>query len=505
MSEEKQTSVAKDHVQISDQGREALASIMDLSQIINPPFDEERSQEFSGALEKASSLTDNFSEVLQSKDDFTRGLAVFRITMLANSLDGIREDKFVPGTPLISQEQRMQVFEVVKTILNPFLEEVENLEPDGKYIWEGIFSLLKFSESSQVQDEFVVNLQSAVDRNIEKLARKFESVDHAEIYEFIKSSQNLYFALSFCSPERKKMIIPIIEQRIRENSVVACYYINSEEETLSKAANAKVVESLDEYELDSLEIVRDWQESYKESQGKAIERNYRAILALEEEKPGISAQLNTLFNISNFGRYPHELLVRQVERMNLNVPFGVAMYAKDDHNGAYYQAGQRVDSLHDSLEDNYDIRIFEFGSQRQAVKIFNRIKRTWKDNKISFALFGAHGSKRSMFFGKDQGRITTADLQHPIFKSLRTLFENEATVVLDSCSTGKKPVVNLGFAITLSALGFNVQAAEGVFHGVKSFQAVLSSNGELTDILVTPNNQDEKIIRYKNGEVVNKE
>lgn len=250
-------------------------------------------------------------------------------------------------------------------------------------------------------------------------------------------------------------------------------------------------------ELDSTSIKNDWENSTPDIENRTV-LNMASIERLELERPGLVKVLHDEFGISDFSRYPDSVLIRQYdERNNTNLPYGVVIYPKGDHNGAFYQDSQVFTGLVDALSGRYALRIYEAGSRLQVAKCLARANARYnkggEGHKISFGILGGHGTVDSIWFGSDTregedgglaedkfGAITSDDL--PAEKStiagriVGEYFEIHPSIVLVSCSTGQANA-NKGFARTMSELNAEVTGPDRD-SAVKSISVSFDENGK---------------------------
>lgn len=93
---------------------------------------------------------------------------------------------------------------------------------------------------------------------------------------------------------------------------------------------------------DGAEDIRDaWLESTKkDNMPRIIAKNLSAIRLLEQKEPGIVQRLYEEFGIRDFARYPEELLISQDKNQkDIQQPYGIVIYPRNDHNGAFYIYG----------------------------------------------------------------------------------------------------------------------------------------------------------------------
>ncbi len=213
-----------------------------------------------------------------------------------------------------------------------------------------------------------------------------------------------------------------------------------------------------------------------------IETNITRMQDLNNHHSGSVGTLFDEFGIADFGRYGTEMLSAQYEnRDNQDLPYGVVLFPRSDHNGAFYQNAIKLNDFHHQLEGNYNLRVYECGSQIEAAKALIRSRdRYGEKHKISFGILGGHGSPDSVQFGNKSKKkyglkaflgdlmfkptvgpkidLTSEDVAKPTMPKIGELFEDDSTVILVSCSTG----VEEGIGEKLSsALGVKVIAPTG--------------------------------------------
>jgi hypothetical protein len=92
------------------------------------------------------------------------------------------------------------------------------------------------------------------------------------------------------------------------------------------------------------------------------------------------------------------------------------------------------------------LRIFECASKIDLVRLLLKLRGRYdsgthpahQQHKISFAVIGGHGTKNSIHFGASEslGSLTIEDLQGRGTTRVNSFFEQHATLILVSCTTG---------------------------------------------------------------------
>lgn len=168
--------------------------------------------------------------------------------------------------------------------------------------------------------------------------------------------------------------------------------------------------------------------------------NILAAQALESAVPGSVRKLAGEYGIQSFSRYPKELLLRQLEAEDdLETPYGIVLNPREDWNGGFYGDQKVFSVFSDSARDEkMNVRVFECESKIDAAKKLIRLNRKYgAGQRIQFAVVGGHGNRELLEFGKeDRKTLTQKDLEGNAMQELRGFFSEDATIVLNSCSTG---------------------------------------------------------------------
>lgn len=184
----------------------------------------------------------------------------------------------------------------------------------------------------------------------------------------------------------------------------------------------------------------------------SIQRNLKAILALEREQPGVVAVLYNNFGICNFGRYPEEMLLAQARDINdKKKPYGVIIYPLTDDNAAFFGHKEIFKKTFQQTQGIYNMRIVEANSKLDVARSLVRLDTLYGDTqKISFTILGGHGSKDKIQLGNNipSQVISVEDLKESQQKikegkksgisRVKKFFISHAPIVLVSCHTGKE-------------------------------------------------------------------
>jgi hypothetical protein len=201
-------------------------------------------------------------------------------------------------------------------------------------------------------------------------------------------------------------------------------------------------EIMSRYKLPAEKIYSAWDDSNRIFRNDAIAKNLSALFDAEKGKPGVASELHAKFGISDFGRYSMEFMTQQIANADkTDLPYGIVMLPQADHNGAFYQMSWLFHQMMKTLDGKYYIRAFECESKQDVARAFLRCRAKYGTaHKISFAFIGGHGTPNSIQFGgKDQRHfLQTKDLKGSGIRKTSGFFEEGATVILASCSTGAR-------------------------------------------------------------------
>jgi len=230
--------------------------------------------------------------------------------------------------------------------------------------------------------------------------------------------------------------------------------------------------------LDGKKILAHWKlsfsDAYQIKNGKTrenffetiVESNFKIMKELVDVDPDCLPGLHNEFGISDFSRYTKEMLLTQWrERNNVDLPYGVMIMAREDHNRAFadfhYNAS---DDARKQLEPlGIGIRIIECEDKLEVFRYLRRFNKQYNEqsnNKIKFVLLHGHGEPENIELKKGNRQRHTLQKQdfQPVSQSgsvdlrpsersfkrrvgqavdtVSTFLEKDAPIVLFSCSTG---------------------------------------------------------------------
>ena len=234
-----------------------------------------------------------------------------------------------------------------------------------------------------------------------------------------------------------------------------------------------------------------------------------------------------LFNnhgIRIFERYEDELLKDQYEMKDKQVPYGIAINPLADHNGAFMNDISVFSGINNQMKsENGVLRVIEVSNQKNLVRKLAHFHNMYgNQNKISFSIFGGHGSGHAIYLGKekffnDKGyfpKIGEKDLKTSEFiKITQKYFNKDANHILNSCAGGasfgeilSERVPGSVFGSTKSTTGINnpeiISSANGL--NLRVVMEEHKSQGDSIFSIFSSRNHNDKITNreLKGGKVV---
>jgi hypothetical protein len=226
-----------------------------------------------------------------------------------------------------------------------------------------------------------------------------------------------------------------------------------------------------------------------------------AMLELEAHARGACEVLHQRFGILNFHHYPINVLKQQYDERDMDVPYGVVISARFDHNDVFvpyylfYKDEKPVLSelSKQLLQKGMRMRIFEVENKRDFAKRLAQCDRQYgKQNKISYAFVRAHGGEEETQLGNKYGQsIKKKDLLKLRSGHAASYFVPGSDMLVESCYAGKEGGIAEASA---EVLGVRVQAAEDVSLGYKKIH--VEWNGNLPRFTPVPRKEGEIIQTY---------
>lgn len=210
-------------------------------------------------------------------------------------------------------------------------------------------------------------------------------------------------------------------------------------------------------------------------------------------------KLYTDYGITHFGRYPSDILIKQIEDEDINKPYGLWLGPWADWNGSFMHDMKDVRQINtDAQKLGYALKIIEARDKMSVVKrIIGLDKKFGDKNKIAFAVLGGHGDENSVFLGvKPEDSLTSNDLKKESATRIRKYYGDKPPFLFNACSTGRgigPEYSNFGGGYSMSPDKEGVLSKVSLkkdITGVLFFEAEYVSRGE-----------EVKTVIYKGGNI----
>ncbi|MFA6397578.1 MAG: hypothetical protein WDK96_01870 [Candidatus Paceibacterota bacterium] len=166
-------------------------------------------------------------------------------------------------------------------------------------------------------------------------------------------------------------------------------------------------------------------------------KSFEVMQDLENEIPGCVKKLHEKFGITNFQRYPKEMLVNQLNDIDQQKGMGVLAFAESDYNGAFDNQQKIWGKIYNHKKDKLNFRIIECGSDFELI---NQILKAKEDSgkKVSFGVISAHSNEdgfslggtgnESDYFGKEKIDQLNSEIEES--------FTENGQLIGNACSSG---------------------------------------------------------------------
>jgi hypothetical protein len=260
------------------------------------------------------------------------------------------------------------------------------------------------------------------------------------VFSFVEEIFNLDFS------DLKNRVLAAIRTEITEKGIpshtLAWCFVSAHPE-LRKFAESQLHTVIQPYGIDPIICLELWRQSTSRGFLKVSEMlsdNLETMQTIEKQSPGICKFLYTEYKIIDYGRYPADMLLRQrAQHGRDDIPYGIIINPTRDHNGAFYQSKRALVELDEQIKNTHMLRAFEVSSKRDIVHVLHQLQKQYGGKqKIAFVLLGGHGSSSGLTLGGN-GRGQRLEVSDFTDRRIRldVLFDDFATIILESCSTGK--------------------------------------------------------------------
>lgn len=299
--------------------------------------------------------------------------------------------------------------------------------------------------------------------------------------------------------ETKQLILKVLKDNFSILNQTQMHYLvatlcDSQYPGVEESGETLLKQVLDKYGLNYKKARHAWL-SEGSSPVDSMVGNLHTIADIESKQPGVAKFLQDKFGILDFRRYPTEMLISQYEEFeNLNIPYGIVIYPRSDHNDALSSNRYMFQDLHDQLKGHYSLRVFECETKQDIARALITLQKKYNPNnyeekRVAFAIVGGHGTPNTIQFGSGLERevLLITDLMSKGVQRTGGYFKKDSTIILVSCSTG----ANKGIGQSLSEkLGIKVIAPE-VPTNIKKITAEIGD--QKIEFSVSYNNDQKKV------------
>lgn len=168
-----------------------------------------------------------------------------------------------------------------------------------------------------------------------------------------------------------------------------------------------------------------------------------SVRAIEKERPGAAPILYEAYGIRFFSRYPTELLIKQYDYRDMDIPYGVLVAGVGDSTNSFFVEG--VKDMYEKVErqlgrEGYGLRVMEAATVSELERHFRFLRMAYGGgHQASFLVLQAHGHTWNLGLGPDEkdGQLLHRDLEKRNFAQYRDIFVPDFPTVADGCSIGR--------------------------------------------------------------------
>ncbi len=177
----------------------------------------------------------------------------------------------------------------------------------------------------------------------------------------------------------------------------------------------------------------------------SLERMIAYMNLIDDDYPNGCALLYKKYNICEFSRYPPHVLLSQLRNENEQKPYGLIVFPRSDHNGAFVRMDKPITNIYEETKDKHLLRIFEASSKMDVARIFLECEKKYGEkNKISFLVLGGHGSIETLDLGSHttfsnlsfDKHVLKSDFEGKGVQKINKFFVENPAITLISCETG---------------------------------------------------------------------
>ncbi len=189
---------------------------------------------------------------------------------------------------------------------------------------------------------------------------------------------------------------------------------------------------------------------------------FEAMDKLETKAPGSVKRLHENYGITNFQRYPEELLLNQLKEIDQNKDTGLLIFATSDWSGSFDTQSTLWEKLYQKHRDHLNFRIVECPTSMSLARTIAQTKTDF-EKKVSLVVISAHSEAEGFYLGNESSpdskinKETVAQLA----PQMQELFSVNAQVIANACSSGALNgwVKDLSKGAKIKALGPNQPAS----------------------------------------------